>query len=258
MLRALIWDVDGTIAETERDGHRVAFNRAFEAHGLPWQWDVATYGELLRVAGGRERLLHDMAGRADAPSSDGARVDLARRLHETKNVLYAALVEAGDVAWRPGVRRLMDACVDEGIVQAIATTTSRANVDALMRPAFGNAWPQRFAAIVCAEDAPAKKPDPLVYRIVLARLGLDASETIAIEDSPNGVHAACAAGITTLVTRSDYFREADCAGAAARCDDLESALTWSGGNAPRVDPATLRDVLRTSLEQMRRAPRHDP
>ena len=243
MLRALIWDVDGTIAETESDGHRVAFNRAFAAHGLAWHWDVAAYGRLLDVAGGRERLLHDMAGRPDAPTSIRERNDLAHALHVAKNAIYARLVAEGGLPWRPGVRRLMTACGDAGIRLAIATTTSRGNVDALLKVAFGDDWTKRFDAVACAEDAAAKKPDPLVYRVALDRLALEPSAVVAIEDSPNGLRAAMGAGIATVVTRSDFFRDASFEGAAATCDDLDSPVTWSAGTAPRVDLAVLRALV---------------
>ena len=252
MLRAILWDVDGTIAETERDGHRVAFNQAFEDAGLPWRWDVARYGELLKIAGGEERLRHDLATRPDGPASATAVADLARALHRTKNAHYAAIVETTGIPLRPGVRRLMAACVDEGIAQAIATTTSRANVDLLLRGAFGDGWSDRFAAIVCAEEAPAKKPDPLVYRIALDGLGIDPGEAFAIEDSPNGLVAAVGAGIATLITHSHYFRSDDFEGASARCDDLDAPVRWAGGAADRTDPAVLRRVL-ASRRPMRTA-----
>nr|MCU0889753.1 HAD hydrolase-like protein [Rubritepida sp.] len=132
MLRALIWDVDGTLAETERDGHRVAFNLAFEEHGLPWRWDAVHYGALLAVTGGRERLLHDMAARPDAPADADEREALARRLHATKTRYYTALVERGAIALRPGVHELLDECTAAGLPMAIATTTTRANVGALL------------------------------------------------------------------------------------------------------------------------------
>lgn len=242
-LRALIWDVDGTIAETERDGHRVAFNRAFAAHDLRWHWDVPTYDRLLKVTGGRERLLHAMEARADAPSSHDARVDLARRLHATKNAIYASLVASGGIEWRPGVRRLMETCEAAGVIQAIATTTSRSNVDALMAATLGPGWTSRFGAIVCAEDAPSKKPDPQAYRIALDRLSIEAPDAVAVEDSPNGLAAALALGIAVVVTRSDSFREAAFAGAAAICDDLDSPVTWVGGPTPRVDLALLQALV---------------
>ena len=140
MLRALIWDVDGTVAETERDGHRVAFNRAFAEAGLPWHWDVAEYAELLEVTGGRERILAYLQRRADAPAGAAEREALARRLHPRKNAVYAELVAQGGIAARPGVLRLMDECHAEGVALAIATTTSRANVEALFASLLGGDW----------------------------------------------------------------------------------------------------------------------
>jgi phosphoglycolate phosphatase-like HAD superfamily hydrolase len=133
MLKAVLWDVDGTLAETERDGHRVAFNRAFESLGLAWRWDVDRYGELLAVTGGRERILHDMASRPDAPASEAAREQLARRLHARKTEIYAGIAGHGQLPLRPGVRELMEACLAQGVRMGIATTTSRPNVEALLQ-----------------------------------------------------------------------------------------------------------------------------
>jgi len=237
MLRALIWDVDGTVAETERDGHRVAFDQAFEALGLPWRWDAPTYGELLHVTGGRERLLAWMEGRADAPATADARESLARELHRRKNAFYAELVAQGDIGARPGVRRLMDACRREGVMLAVATTTSASNVEALFASLLGQAWREQFAAVVCAEDAPAKKPDPQAYRLALERLRVAPGEAFAIEDSPNGLQAARAAGIRCGITRSAYFADAVFEGAAWVRDDLDTPepMTldglWSGRSA---------------------------
>ncbi len=221
MRRALIWDVDGTVAETERDGHRVAFNLAFEACGIAWRWDVPTYGALLHVTGGRERLLDWMEGRCDAPATAEAREALAQQLHRRKNQIYAQLVAKGGIDARPGVRRLMDECVREGVAMAIATTTSRSNVEALFSSLFGADWRKRFAAVVCAEDAPDKKPDPQAYHLVLQRLGVAPDEAFALEDSPNGLRAALAAGIPCGITRSAYFADAVFDGADWVRDDLE-------------------------------------
>jgi HAD superfamily hydrolase (TIGR01509 family) len=235
MLRALIWDVDGTVAETEAHGHRVAFNLAFETIGNPWRWDVPTYGALLHVTGGRERLLAFMAGRADAPSTAEGREALARELHRCKNDAYARLVAQGGIGARPGVRRLMDACQREGVALALATTTSTSNVHALFSSLFGAGWRSRFAAVVCAEDAPVKKPDPQAYRLALERLGVAPDEAFAIEDSPNGLQAARAAGIRCGITRSAYFADAVFEGAAWIRDDLD-----------RPAPMTL-NLLRSGL-----------
>lgn len=222
MLRALLWDVDGTVAETERDGHRLAFNQAFEELSLPWRWSVPRYGELLRVTGGRERLLHDMATQADAPATAAERDTLARELHRRKNLAYAALVAQGGITPRPGVRRLVDEGLAAGVALAVVTTTSRSNVDALFASIWGRQWQDRFAAVVCAEDAPVKKPDPQAYLLALQRLGLAAQECFALEDSPGGLQAARAAGIACGVTRSVYFADAAFEDAAWVRDDLDS------------------------------------
>lgn len=236
MLRAIIWDVDGTLAETERDGHRVAFNRAFEEFGMPWHWNEERYGELLKVPGGRERLLADMAAHPDALRDDDERMALATTLHRLKNAHYARLVADGVVQLRPGVRELMDDCARVGVRMAIATTTSRANVDALLEACLGPDGRKRFAAIVCAEDAPIKKPDPQVYTLCLRRLGIIGREAIAIEDSPAGVGAARAAGVPVIVTRSRYFADARISGALAVGPGLESIAGWQPrtGRAGRV------------------------
>lgn len=236
MLRALIWDVDGTVAETERDGHRVAFNRAFEEAGLPWRWDVAEYAELLEVTGGRERILAYLQRRGDAPAGETEREALARRLHPRKNAVYAELVVQGGIAARPGVLRLMHECKAAGVALAIATTTSRANVDALFSSLLGGDWEARFGAVVCAEDAPDKKPHPQAYALVLQRLRVGADEAFALEDSPNGLKAARGAGIACGVTRSAYFAEARFDGATWVRDDLDAP--------PPVTLETIRAAVR--------------
>ena len=250
-LKALIWDVDGTLAETERDGHRVAFNEAFKALGVPWRWSEARYGELLRVTGGFERLLHDMAAQADAPTSQQEREQLARRLHKAKNERYAQIVAAGSIALRGGVRELLDECTAASLPMAIATTTSRSNVDALLAAQLGTRWEQRFACVVCAEDAPSKKPDPQVYRIALQRLSLQADQVLAIEDSPAGVQACVSAGVPVIVTRSVYFADAPVPGACAFGPGLHSAEGWqpaATGADGRIALAQLRHFLACHFE----------
>ncbi|MBQ0961567.1 HAD-IA family hydrolase [Ideonella sp. 4Y11] len=213
MLKALLWDVDGTIAETERDGHRVAFNLAFAELGLDWGWDERRYGELLHVTGGRERLLADMRARADAPASATEREDLVLRLHAAKNRHYAALVAQGRIDARPGVLGLMREAAAAGLRQAIVTTTSRSNVDALMPRLLGEDWPVLFEAVLCGEDVARKKPDPEVYDRALARLRLDPSEALAIEDSTPGGQAAQAAAVPVMLRPSVYFPAVDLPGA---------------------------------------------
>jgi HAD superfamily hydrolase (TIGR01509 family) len=226
-LKALLWDVDGTLAETERDGHRVAFNAAFESQGLPWRWGVARYGELLAVTGGFERLLRAMESQPDAPPPGAERETLARQLHGAKNLHYARIVAAGGIKLRDGVRALMDDCAEAGVTMTITTTTSRSNVDALLGAHFGAQWQRRFAAVLCAEDAPRKKPDPLVYTMALQALGLAPGEALAVEDSPAGVQACAAAGVAVVVTRSVYFADQPVPLALAVGQNLGSCQGWS-------------------------------
>lgn len=196
--KAIIFDVDGTLAETE-EWHRQAFNAAFAAHGLDWHWDRDLYRELLKVTGGQERIRH-FAGEA----ADG--IDVAS-IHAMKNALYQRHVAEGPVELRDGVRDLIDFARTEAIRMAVATTTSRGNLASLLDRAFGGAdW---FEVLVCGEDVTAKKPDPEAYHVALKRLGLSARDCLAVEDSRNGLEAAAAAGIDCLLSPSEYCRFPD-------------------------------------------------
>ena len=240
MIEALLWDVDGTLAESERDGHRVAFNLAFEACGLAWHWDESRYGELLRVTGGRERLMHDMNTRPDAPVLADQRDALAHTVHARKNVFYTHLVREGRIPLRDGVMELMRQCQQGGVRMAIATTTSRGNVQALLEVHLGAQWESWFASIVCGEDVRSKKPDPEVYVRVLRELGIGPLQAVALEDSPGGVAAARAADIAVVVTRSIYFANAPIDGAVAIGPGLHTRDGWRpslrtvAGDATRV------------------------
>lgn len=208
MLRALLWDVDGTLAETEEQGHRIAFNEAFAAAGLPWHWDPAVYRGLLAITGGKERL---RAWWQQADPAGAAAPGLAERiasLHADKTRRYVARVAAGRIGLRPGVRRLLQQAQAAGLRQAIATTTTADNVEALLAATWGAAGGAPaaglFECIGAGDVVACKKPAPDVYRWVLQRLGLRACECLAIEDSAPGVAAAQAAGLPVLVTRSAY------------------------------------------------------
>jgi HAD superfamily hydrolase (TIGR01509 family) len=245
LLQAILWDVDGTLAETERDGHLVAMNAAFEELDIPWRWSPQHYGELLRVAGGYERLLFDMESQPLAPAPGDARNALARRIHVLKNSHYKALVDNGALPLRPGVRELFDECTATGARMAIVTTTSHGNVAALLQAHLGTDWRARFAAVVCAEDAPAKKPDPLAYRIALERLQLRAVDTIAIEDSAMGLAAATAVGIPVVITRSIYFASDPVLGALAVGPSLGTRTGWE------PPPSSDSIVERITLDDLR-------
>ena len=244
MIRALLWDVDGTLAETERDGHLAAFNRAFEALSVPWRWSAAHYGTLLAVAGGPERLLHDMQSQPQAPADRATRARLARDIHRLKNEIYAAIVRAGELPLRAGVAELMAECRREGVAMGIATTTSPDNVAALLAHHLGRDWRGDFRTVVSAAEAPRKKPDPQVYHVALAALGLEPAACVAIEDAPAGIEACRRAGVPVIVAHSHYFPALP-AGAAvcAAGPSLGSGTGWHP--APQV-PAD-----RIGLEQLR-------
>lgn len=243
MIEALLWDVDGTLAETERDGHRLAFNDAFAAMGLAWAWDVERYGALLRVTGGRERILADMATQADAPATLPEREALARELHRRKTLAYERRLAEGAITLRPGVHELLDEAATRGLRLAIVTTTSRANVTALLRHTLGASTRLRFETAVCGEDVATKKPDPEAYTLALQRLGLPPLATLAIEDSPAGVAAARAAEVPVIVTRSAYFLDDTVEGVVAVGPGLHTRQGWRPALEDGAGRVTLDDLL---------------
>jgi len=221
MLRALIFDVDGTLADTE-SAHCAAFNHAFAEIGLSWQWDDALYTELLEVSGGKERILHYWKRvNPDIKAIDASAVqDTIARIHELKTAHYEAVVNSGSVALRPGVLRLIEQAQDEGLQLAIATTTSPVNIAALLRRAMGPDWRQNFTAIGDASSAPIKKPHPQVYLQMLSALRLEPAECVAFEDSRNGLQSATAAGLATVITPTRYTAHHDFSKALRVVPDL--------------------------------------
>lgn len=215
---ALLWDVDGTLADTELSGHRLAFNRAFAEAGLPWQWDEALYAQLLRISGGRERIRQFLTEVEPTPPS----CDRVEQLQAAKQRHYGALVASGAVGLRPGVERLLRAAAAQGLRQVIVTTSGRSAVAALLEHALPD-HVELFECWVCGEDVPRKKPHPAAYQQALDHLQLPATAALALEDSANGVAAAAAAGVQVLVTRSgSSAAEPDrlFAAAAAELDQL--------------------------------------
>ena len=222
MLQALIFDVDGTLADTEA-AHRAAFNLAFEQEGLDWVWDEALYTRLLDVSGGKERLLHYWSQRhPEVRDVDGAGVrDTIARLHELKTAAYEAMVNDGAVSLRPGVLHLIDAASQAGLQLAIATTTSPVNIAALLRAAIGSDWRQFFGIVEDASTAAIKKPHPQVYLQTLQRLQLPAAACLAFEDSANGLRAARGAGLATVITPTGFTADHDFSGALKVLPNLQ-------------------------------------
>jgi HAD superfamily hydrolase (TIGR01509 family) len=220
-LAALIFDVDGTLADTE-EAHRVAFNEAFMALGVEWQWDAPTYRQLLRTTGGKERLAAYLRTLGRSDSETAALGALIPELHAEKTRRYTAAVARGDVPLRPGVARLIDEALDAGTRLAIATTTTAANVDALLTAAFGTAGRQWFGVIACGDEVKAKKPAPDIYRLALDRLALPPQSVVALEDSEDGLRAANGAGLFTVVTPCVWTTGQDFRGAGLLLPNLGS------------------------------------
>lgn len=218
-LQALIFDVDGTLAETE-EIHRKAFNLAFADEGLDWLWSRERYRDLLAVSGGKERMLHYLTEEDPLQSQRENLAAWIAELHQSKTAHYTGLMAAGEIELRPGVERLIREARQAGLRLAIATTTSMANITALFDATLGEEVLSWFEVIGAAEQATLKKPDPLVYRWVLEQLDLPAAECLAIEDTHNGVQSACGAGIPVLVTQSYYSEGEDFSGAVAVLSDL--------------------------------------
>lgn len=210
MIAALIFDVDGTLAETE-EYHRRAFNQAFAQAGLDWYWDEATYRTLLVTTGGKERML-SFAGERFPEMLGGLR-SRVMKLHQLKTRIYTRAVAGGNVPLRPGMMELIGEARAAGIICAIATTTSLENIAALLSATLGPSWNQTFPVIVAGDMVAQKKPAPDVYQLALSRLGLGPEHCLAIEDSRNGVLAARAAGLKVVGVRSAYTIGDDLAGA---------------------------------------------
>ncbi len=243
-LKCILWDVDGTLADTERDGHRVAFNLAFEEAGLERRWDVPTYGELLAVTGGKERIRHDYERRGLTPPPAE---DIAR-LHAAKTGHYQRLIAAGRIPLRPGVRRLLEEAYQAGITLGVATTTTPAALEALIEHSLGVEWFDRFAVLAAGDIVPAKKPAPDIYHYAMQQLGVASAECLAMEDSGNGWKAAAAAGLRCVVTINDYTKDHDFAGADLVVSDLGEP------DAPPIhvlsNPHGLRDLHHVRLEHL--------
>jgi len=247
-LKALIFDVDGTLADNEHDGHRVAFNLAFREAGLDWFWDEALYDRLLEVFGGKERIryfIEDFAPDFAAPEDlDG----FIRELHQSKTAHYLDLLRSGSIPLRPGVKRLVEEARDAGLQLAIASTTTIDNAVLLLETSLGEHSVDWFDAIACGDVVARKKPAPDIYRYALDQLGLQAGECLVFEDTEAGLASALAAGLTTVITVNGATRNQDFSGAAIVLDQLGEpaqgfeVLAGEAGDATYVDVAFTRRI----------------
>ncbi|MEE9314412.1 MAG: HAD-IA family hydrolase [Rhizobiaceae bacterium] len=222
MLKAIIFDVDGTIAETE-EYHRVSFNQLFAEEGLDWHWSEDDYRGLLRITGGKERMRHYISERSDLDLNEFPE-DRLLAMHKRKSTLYRVGLENNPPQARPGIKRLVDNAIENGIILALATTTGRSNADALLLDLFSPAIFEKFSVRICGEDVDVKKPDPEVYLKALAGVGVKPEEAIALEDSSAGLKSARNAGMQCVVTPAQYTSHHTFDGALAVVSHLGERL----------------------------------
>ena len=232
MLKAIIFDCDGVLVDTERDGHRVAFNRAFEAFGIDADWDVPLYGRLLLVAGGKERMraYFDEYGWPEGRSE--SKDELIAALHVKKTAIGADMIASGELPLRPGIARIVDEAIAAGVKLGVCTTSNPKFIDAVL-DLFGPERKAKFDFVHAGDVVKKKKPAPDIYELALQTLGLPADECVVIEDSRNGLLAATGAGLPTLITISTYTGEEDFTEAARVVPEL--------GDEPNVN-ITLADL----------------
>jgi HAD superfamily hydrolase (TIGR01509 family) len=207
-IKALIFDCDGVIVDTERDGHRVAFNRAFKAKGLDIEWDVPLYGRLIEIAGGKERMkfyFNEYGWPENIPDKDA----FIKELHKLKTDLFMQIIESGELPLRPGVARLVDEAIAKKIKLAVCSTSNERAVHLVVEKMLGAKRKSHFNAILAGDVVSKKKPDPEIYNLALKRLGLNPDECVVVEDSRNGQLAAKAAGMYCVVTTNGYTENED-------------------------------------------------
>lgn len=253
-MTTLIFDCDGVLADTERDGHRVAFNETFREFGLPVEWSEEEYAAKLRIAGGKERmasLLTPEFVRANGlpEDADGQAVELAR-WHKRKTAIYTDMVAAGKLPTRPGIHRIIGEAQDAGWTLAVASTSAEPSVRAILERAAGTERAERFDLVLAGDIVEHKKPAPDIYLMALERLGVPAAETLVIEDSRNGLLAATAAGLRCLMTVNGYTEEEDNSEAILVVTSLgdpsreRTRIIANRGAARPADYITLTDLER--------------
>ncbi|MBE9032350.1 HAD family hydrolase [filamentous cyanobacterium LEGE 11480] len=247
--QALLFDVDGTLADTERDGHRVAFNQAFQDAGLDWDWTPELYGELLAVAGGKERIKHFIETKHPTHPAQADLTAWIAGLHKAKTQHYKDLLAAGTIPLRPGVKRLIDEARDAGVRIAISTTTTPDNVYALLENALAPGSSDWFEVIAAGDVVPAKKPATDIYLYAMEKMQLQPSECLAFEDSYNGVRSSVDADIKTIITHNGYTQSHDFTGATLVLSDMGepnapfTVISGDAGSSTYLDLALISTMF---------------
>ena len=220
MMKALIFDCDGVLGDTERFGHLVAFNRMWKELGVPWQWSEEEYGLKLRIGGGKERMASLFSEPAflrawpEAPGNEAARKDTIAAWHKRKTEIYKEIIGSGLIPARSGIRRICEEALAHGWLLAVASTSAPEAVNAVLAHAVGEATAARFSAVLAGDVVKAKKPAPDIYNLAAQTLGVAPEACVVVEDSSNGVEAAHGAGMRSIVTVSSYTGDEDFAHAS--------------------------------------------
>jgi HAD superfamily hydrolase (TIGR01509 family) len=212
-MKALIFDCDGVLVDTERDGHRVAFNQAFQHAGVDANWDVEYYGKLLKVAGGKERIRHHFETRGWPSGAENDPDAFVARLHKSKTEIFMEIIATGKLPLRPGIVRIVDEAITAGVRLGVCTTSNPNSVSGVL-DLMGPQRKAQFEFVLAGDVVSRKKPDPEIYEMAKSELGLPAADCLVIEDSRNGMLAALGADLACLITTSTYTREEDFSGAA--------------------------------------------
>jgi len=247
---ALIFDCDGVLADTERDGHRPAFNETFAEVGLPVNWSEAEYADKLRIGGGKERmaslLTPEFVAAHGLPADPAGQKELLADWHRRKTARYKEIVRSGELPGRPGIARVVAEAIGAGWTLAVASTSAEESVRAVLEHAVGADHAARFS-VFAGDVVPAKKPDPAIYDLAVGELGIDRGDAVVIEDSRNGLLAAVGAGLRCVVTVSSYTAEEDMSEAVMVVSSLgdpgEPAVVLANrGGARPAELVTLADL----------------
>ncbi|MFN2118636.1 MAG: HAD-IA family hydrolase [Candidatus Promineifilaceae bacterium] len=245
MMKALIFDCDGVLADTERDGHLVAFNQMWRENGVDWQWSLEQYAEKVKIGGGKERMFSlgkddDFRAVYDVPDSDEAWWEIVAGWHKRKSEIYKDLIASGALPGRPGVRRLAEEAHEQGWTLVVCSTSALSSVKAVLNHVMGEETAANFDGVFAGDMVKAKKPAPDIYNLAVEQLNLDPSDCVVVEDSRNGLLAAVAAGMNTIVTfnqltENEDFSEADIVVSSLGDPDGEKTIVFQ--NHTQADPS---------------------